>query len=132
MKRFSSTPENLAIIDALATALRDLPEETVLPRSQIANLTKDKPHLLYRALKLVERDDGCVFATIIGVGIKKLKARDAHVIGVRTREQVARRVSKTKKKIVGVLRANENKLNAQERGVISTEINKLGLIVEFC
>jgi hypothetical protein len=132
MKRFVSSPENLLIIDALAAALRELPEEQILTRARIANLTKDKPHLLYRALKLVERDDGCVFATVIGVGVKKLKPSDAHVIGVRTREQVARRVGKTKKKIVGVLRTNENKLNAQERSVISTEINKLGLIVEFC
>lgn len=127
-----STPENLAITSALMSVLRELAIGEVIEKSHLQNLIKGKAHLLDKARKAVEREQGCIFATIIGVGIKKLEPQNAHLVGEKARVRARKGLSSAQGKIIGVVRSNEGVMGAQDKLNLTNELNKLGLAVEFC
>lgn len=129
---YISTPENLKILGALVYSLRELQIDELLPRERLANLLKGKPHLLHKAKTLVEGEQGCIFVTVIGVGLKKLDPKDADVVGQKARQKAQRGLGKAQGQIVGVVRAYEGDMSAQERSKLSQELNKLGLAIQFC
>lgn len=129
---YVSTEENLAIVEALCAALRDMEVGETLKRTQLQNLLSGKPHLLYNAKKRVERELGCIFVTVVGIGLKKLDPAGAHTVGERAREKAKRGLSKAQGQIVGVVRSSEGVLGAPDKLKLTNELNKLGLAVEFC
>lgn len=129
---YVSTPENFDIVVAIVETIRSTPIDTIIPRKQLDNLLKGKLHLLAKARRQVEREDGVVIATIIGVGIKKLDPRGVHVVGVDARRRASKGLGRAQGRIVGVIRNNNGELSANDRLKASNEINKLGLAVEFC
>lgn len=132
MMALVSTPENLAIVDGLLDALRNLKVGETIEKKRIENLVKGKPHLLIKARRAIEREEGCILATVMGVGVKKLEPQKAHLVGEKARERARRGLSATQGKIIGVVRSNEGVMAAQDKLNLTNELNKLGLAVEFC
>lgn len=133
MKRFISTTENIEITNALIARLRSAAVDEVIHKAELDNLIKGKIHLLTKARRIVEREDGCIFATIIREGLKKLPYVDVHLVGEKSRVRAARSMNTAQGRIIGVVRSdNLNGLNADERLKITNEVNKLGLLIEYC
>lgn len=129
---YISTAENMEIIDALSQALRDLPVGEILPKARIDNLSRNKAHLVHRARNLIEREQGLVLGTVVGIGIKKLPANQAGLVGEQARLKAKRGVTKASKRIIGVVRINEREMTSADRAKLAEEVNKLGLVMEFC
>lgn len=132
MARFISSPENIEITEALIDAIGGLNPGEILPNGKIENLVKGKRHLLAKARRIVQRRDGVVFATIIGVGIKRLKDEDVYVVGSHARKRAKNTTEKARKEIVGVIRRGDAVMDRETQLRTMNEINKLGLIAEFC
>jgi hypothetical protein len=129
---YISSPENLAILSNLASVLREVKIGELLPKSRLDNLLSGKMHLLNRARRLVEEEQGCIFATIVGHGIKKLDPADANLVGQRARQKARRGLGRAQTQIVGVVRTNEGLMLAQDKVKLTQELNRLGLAIEFC
>ena len=129
---YVSTTENMEIVSALVVTIRSTPFDEVIPRKQLDNLLHGKHHLLAKARRMVEREDGVVIATVIGVGIKKMPSAIVHVVGIEARRKASKGLGRAQGRIVGVIRNNNGELSAGDRLKASNEINKLGLAVEFC
>lgn len=132
MKRFISTPENMEITDALMTKLRGLGVGDVAPNEHINNLAKDKRHLITKARRAIEKEQGCILATVIGVGIKKMDPGSAQTIGKDARVKAFRGTRRARDRIVGVIRAGSANMDRQTKLKLSSEVNKLGFIAEMC
>lgn len=132
MMNIVSTPENLAIVSALCDALRSLQPGEVIAKARLDNLTKRKPHLLAKARRVIEREQGCVFATIIGTGIKRLETDQVALVGQKARISARRKLGKAQGQIVGVVKTQEGEMAAQTKLKLTNELNKLGLAVQFC
>jgi len=129
---FVSTTENLEILSAVCDALRNLEPDETVSKKRLDNLLRGKQHLLAKARTMVEKDDGCVFATVIGVGVKKLPPSKVVQVGERARIRASRGLSKAQGQIVGVVRSSEGIIPAVDKLKLTNELNKLGLAVEFC
>ena len=129
---YISTAENMAIMAAVMDALRDIPVGEILPRSRLENLLSGKPHLLRRARELVEREQGCILATVIREGVKKIDPTKADTVGAQARQRAHRGLITAKSRIIAVVRSQEGELNAQDKLRLTSELNKLGLAAEFC
>jgi hypothetical protein len=129
---YVSTPENLKIVDALCQALRNLKIGETLSKKRIENLVSGKPHLLARARSSIEQEQGCILATVIGIGIKKIEPRMAHTVGEKARVKARRGLSKAQGQMVGVVRSSEGVMLAQDKVQLTNELNKVGLTIEFC
>jgi hypothetical protein len=87
LKMFKPTsPENAEIIRKLQTALREVSLGGTLTYGalyQVAGMNVQKHrHLLTRAQEAVEKELGCVFAAIRGVGIKRLPSEESPSVGL--------------------------------------------------
>ncbi len=127
-----STPENLAILAALAEALRALNPGETLHKKQLANLLQGKHYLLSKARRMVEEELGCVFATIIRTGVKRLEVTHVVAVGEKARVTARRRLGRAQGQIVGVVRSSEGIMRADDKLKLTNELNKLGLAVEYC
>ncbi len=132
MARYVSTTENLEIVNALITTLTDMKFGDTLSKERIDNLVRGKPWLLTKAKTVVEQSTGCIFATVIREGVKKLQPADSHLAGMKARKRAVKGMGRAHGQIVGVIRAQYGEMTAQERLKATNEINKLGLAVEFC
>ncbi len=131
MKKFVTSPENLAILEALVEALTELKVGEVLPNDRIENLAAGKRHLVAKARAMVEEKTGAVFATIIRHGIKKLEAPAVHTVGEAARGSATRKLKKAHKVIVGHITLNTEGMDENSRRKAIDEIGKLGLAIEF-
>lgn len=129
---YITTAENAAIVAALCDRLRVLKIDETLTKAHLDNLLQGKPHLLARARKMVEQEQGCIFSTIIGVGLKKIDPKTAHMVGIAARHKAMRGLKTAQGRIIGVIRESEGVADSQTRLTLSNEVNKLGLAVEFC
>lgn len=132
MPRYIATPENMEILDALTKSLTELAPGKVLPIKTIDNLARGKRHLVTKARQLVQRSEGCVFATVIGSGIKKLEDENVASVGRAARLRSFRTVTRARDDIVAVIRRGSATINRQTMNKMYNEANKLGLISEFC
>ena len=132
LKRFISTPENMEITEALVATFRNLKNGETVDNARIDNLMQGKRHLVTKARHMVEREQGCVLATVIGVGVKKLDPDAAHTVGKVARGKALRTTLKARNRIVGVIRAGHAGMDRQARLRLSSEVNKLGFIAEMC
>lgn len=130
--QFVSTPENLEIVEAIVDSLRRLKADAILPNKAIDNLARGKRHLVMKARKLVQEQEGCVFATVIGVGIKRLPNGESHLVGQAARMKALRGTKRAQSQIVAVIRKGSATMDRQTRQRCLNEVNKLGLIAEFC
>lgn len=130
MTKFVSSPENLAIIEALIERLESLPVGATLNNQTVHNLCQGKKHLIYRAREIVEKRQGCAFATVRGVGVKKLQPEKASTLGQKARESAARRIGKSKGVMVIVFKSNED-MDRAARLKLQDEISRCSLVQEF-
>jgi hypothetical protein len=122
----------MEIVGLVCERLRRLKADEIITKKQLNNILKGKPHLLTKARRMVEKETGVIFATIIGVGLKKLDPKMAHTVGVRAREKAVRGLKTAQGQIIGVIRETEGVTDAHTRLTATNELNKLGLAIEFC
>jgi hypothetical protein len=131
-KRFVSTQENLEIIEALAQTFRNLKIDETIENKRIKNMAKGKRHLVDRARRMIEREQGCILATVIGIGIKKRPANNASDIGREARLRMGRTSKKAQGRIIGIIRQGTADMDRTSVARVTTEVNRLGFIAEMC
>jgi hypothetical protein len=117
-----TSPENAEIISKLQTTLRELSLGGVLTYSSLSQIAgrdlQKHRHLLESAQEAVERELGCVFATVRNVGVKRLASEDAPSVGL---SALRRCRSAAKRGFKRLSRLNVNSLSeGAQRRVIGT------------
>jgi hypothetical protein len=126
--KFVSTPEQEAIVVAIAAALERLEPGDVLPYSNIDNLMKGNRNLLYRARDRVIKKTGAIFGTIYKVGIKRLERENIDTVSVKKRASIVRGVVRVKGNLIVALQLDGTNISRQDKLKINSELAKLGLI----
>lgn len=85
---------------------------------------------LYSARRIAARDHGAVFTSIRGVGLLRLKAEDAALVGQNSRHKIRRAATKSVKEMTSMIRGN-NDLNDDARRKIGAEIAHNGLLAHL-
>lgn len=128
--KFTSNPENVAVIERLADALRALPVGSTVHYSDLnsiagpdRDLRAKHRHLLEAARETVEKEDGARLESVRGVGVKKLDAASMPDMGAahvrRTRSAAVRGI----KRLTGIA-AN---LSEKDRATIVAQRTVLGV-----
>lgn len=87
-------------------------------------------HLLYSAIRMVEREDGAVFDTERGVGVRRLEAADAPKVGQKTRRSVRRAADRAAERICrATKRAND--LPDDVARACASEVSSLRLLAHL-
>lgn len=112
-----TSPENAAAIAALEAHLRQLPMGAIsdyrtLKSVASVDVEKSSRHVLARAIEAVERDMGCLFATVRGVGVKRLASSEMPEHGLATLARVRRAANRGRKRIE---RINVNSLSPDDQ-----------------
>lgn len=130
MKLFS-TPENLEIIDALTARMAAMQPGETLKNADIENMVHGKRHLLIRARAILNREHGYIFASVYGVGIKRIDRDAIPLVGEHSRFKAMRGLGRAKKQIIGVIKNDGENLSEQQKLRCSAELAKLGLAAQF-
>lgn len=85
---------------------------------------------LASARRIAARDHGAVFTSIRGVGLMRLKAEDAALVGQNSRHKIRRAATKSVKEMTSMIRGN-NDLTDENRRKISAEIAHNGLLAHL-
>jgi hypothetical protein len=126
---FATNPELQIEMEKLSRALADLGPEEMLPYADMTRMLgyniKEKPWVLMRAKKRVEKDTGLRLATVRGEGVKKLSAENLAGIGMTARAKIGR-VAKYNAARLSGLRYNDIDDRIQAR--VDAERSLLGAI----
>lgn len=113
-----TSPERAKIIELLAQALANIPMGATLPYGVFKSIASGFHNsvsdywLLSVAREKVEKDLGCAFETVRGVGIKRLTSDEIPNIGLSSIRRIRRTANRGKKRIN---RVNQNSLTASEQ-----------------
>lgn len=125
---FNSNPDNVAVIEKLTGALSEIPMGGTEPYIKLSSriggdVTGNYRHLLASARRKAEKDLGCVFASVRGVGIKRLSAEDGIEIGPEAVRSIRRKGTTVAKRID---RLNSNSLpdTAKKRAIAYSSMLK--------
>lgn len=115
----ATNPENEAIIERLSGALDGLSMGATVTYPQLEKLTGWRTSaywLLQKARERTEKNLGCAFECVRGVGVKRLNSTDIPDIGLSALRGIRRKANKGKKRLD---RVNTNSLGETERrGII--------------
>ncbi len=84
-------------------------------------------HIIYGAMRVVEREVGAVFACERGIGYRRLKANELALIGQTARARI-RRTARRGAKTIAAGSVFANDLSNQERRKILAEQSSLGVL----
>lgn len=126
-----TTPEHEAIIKKLAVALTALSSGDTLGYSSLMQAApgfraRRDNWLLAKAREQVEKELGCAFETVRGVGVKRLTSAEIPDIGLAALRRI-RRAAKRGKKRLG--RVNSNSLTESEQRRVVGMSAMLGAVV---
>lgn len=126
---FATNPEMQIEVEKLTRALSELGPEQMLPYADMSRMLgydiKDKPWVLMRAKKRVEKDSGLRLSTVRGEGVKKLSAEGLPGIGMVARSRIGR-IAKHNANRLSELRYNDIDSRLQAR--VDAERSLLGAI----
>lgn len=126
----STTPENVRAVDKLASALEQLPVgETISYLALQAAVPGWNQHrhawLLAKARERVEKQLGCVLATVRDTGIKRLPPADIPGVGIAALGRIRRQAKRGKARLD---RVNTNSLPADEQRRVIGMRSMLGAV----
>ena len=127
---FTSDPENVRIIEALAESLATLSigkMRTYAELNRIAgrDVQLGRRDLLMRAEKKAEIRCGCIFSAVRGMGIKRLVADETPQVGTHAISGTRR---KTKKAIDRMVRVNSNSMSGDARQNTALKLAHLNVL----
>ena len=135
MMFFKSSPEQTACAGRLSSTLSQQQVEQTLSYAalnEIAgggfDLLGKHRHILYRAIKMAEADQGCIFASVRGVGIKRLSRSRTPDVGVNFRRRVRRGAKRASARILHVVTKRGNDMSETDRRRSIAEAAGLGAI----
>lgn len=124
---FDVSPVTAALVDVLAKVPfgSQIAYETLLSQTGAADL-KNLPS----ARRIAARDHSAVFTAVRGVGLMRVKAEDAALIGQNGRHKIRRAAIKSVKEMTSLVRGN-NHIGDDVRRRISSEIAHNGLLAHL-
>ena len=124
--------ETSADVRALADFLASIPiGEAATYDALAATISRDilaHRHLLYSAIKVVQREHNALFVTVRGVGCKRISAGTAsEVVGIHARSRI-RSTSRRGLRAINAAIRSSNSESPEVQRRLSAEANALGLI----
>lgn len=124
------SPVTRRLIEVLRTVpLRATVSYAELAARAGADVTAAHSGHLASALRILERDEGCVFLTQRGTGLRRLAPAEAPDVGRRARTRI-RRAADAGAARIRALVATANGLPADAAAAVTREIATLGLLAE--
>lgn len=125
-----TSPERAKIIEALSRALESIPSGGMMSYASLKlaapGFYNNGDHwLLSRARDAVEKDQGCAFEMVRGIGIRRLLSDEIPDIGLYTIRSIRRKANRGKRRMV---RVNVNSLSATDQRRITGMSAMLGAI----
>lgn len=125
-----TSPERARIIEALQRTLETIPMGSTLSYSEFVKaapgFTKNgDAWMLAKARDNVEKDQGCAFETVRGVGVKRMASGDVPNIGLDAIRGIRRKANRGKKRIN---RVNPNSLSQSDQRRVIGMSSMLGAI----
>jgi hypothetical protein len=125
-----TSPENEAIVERLEQALATLPLGGTVTTPQ---LVKAAPGfswsrnywLLQKARERAEKNLGCIFETVRGIGVKRLSAQEIPDVGLSSLRKIRRAANRGKKRLS---RVNSNSLSQGEQRRVVGMVAMLGAV----
>jgi hypothetical protein len=113
----TTSPERAKIIENLSRALEGIPMGGTLPYSALMKaapgfMNAGDQWLLARARENVEKNQGCAFEVVRGIGIKRMTSEEIPDIGLNAIRSIRRKANQGKKRIQ---RVNPNSLSPTEQ-----------------
>jgi hypothetical protein len=124
-RRRSANPEKVAAVEAIASALRRLQPDEVLPYDQINNAMLGDRNLLYRARREVERSHGYAFGTVRNEGIKRLSRRIVIVDAAITK--IGRVADRTEDHVASML-LNDASISREEKAQLNSSVAHINAV----
>jgi hypothetical protein len=127
LSAFELSPDTRALADRLATVAYD----AMITHDDLSRVIGRKistcRHLLYAAMRLVRKEQGAIFASVRGVGYKRLTVAEAPSIGHTARKRIRAQSRRATRNISVML----SKPNDVPNGVLlkaNRELSVLGLL----
>ena len=86
-----------------------------------------KSYLVHSAIRLLNRDTGAIFASVRGIGYRRLLQEQAHELGISTRGAIRRKSNRTATMISRAVSVANDMPNEAKRSAMS-EMATLGLL----
>lgn len=117
---------------AIVDRLQEVPHGGTITHGEISAVIgrdiRNCRHILYAALRVVQREHGVIFAGLRGVGYERMTTeRVVEVVGPDTRRAIRRKARRGVKALVAATKG-PNSLTPEQQRKASTEIGVLGLI----
>jgi hypothetical protein len=131
---FRTSPEHAIQIEALVAALNALPVGQTITYDALSEAigkrvqTDDGRFLLIRARRLAEKQTGTLFATVFGVGVKRLPADEAAGVGSDVRQRIRRSANRTYARLSDI---RYNDITPDVRQRIDAERSLMGAIASL-
>lgn len=127
---FTAKEENLRIIAALERALSEIPIGGTRPYKELnsiagINVQNGRRDLLARAQKAAEKHMNALFASVRGVGIKRLLADETPQVGSVAISSARRKTKKAISRMVGV---SSNSMSADARQNTALKLAHLNIL----
>lgn len=125
----NSSPELAIEVELIATILAEIPIGSTASYDAISRAinrpVQERRHALEKAVRMIEERDGTRFATVRGLGVRKLAGADVAGIGAFARQKIARTAKRTSRRLSG-LRYND--VPPESRARIDAERSLLAAI----
>lgn len=133
---FQTSPENAAIIEKLQIVLSETPIDgtvtyTILSRVAGVDIAVKHRSLLDIARKRSEKELRCVFATVRGIGVKRLTAEESVEIGPPAISSIRRKSNGTARRIEHLSSSNSLSDTSQKRAIAySSMLRAIGMMAD--
>lgn len=128
---YKSTTENEADVSALVACLQRTAIGDTVTKQQLSDAIgrsiEPRRYLLERAKTVLEREQGIVFASVRGVGYRRLPIDAVHTVGRRTRRSIRRKAGRSMAAMSSAAK-HANDLPNDTSIAIGQEISVLGYL----